>query len=233
MHPHRDLWLWAGAAMTALALACVAVAGGLLAARTNYPFWSSAPMIIAYVCGGLAVVCFAAAIREVPFPFGRTAPVLTQTRQEPSTEERQRTESPAATTPPPLLPQPIFDEAPPELADMSPASLTALLAGRTNAQIHKLMEQHRGKPVRVSGEVEHVQFGTSAPSVRLKTTIPFLLFFDAEGYDAESVLLTLNKGDKIVASGQIHSFEQSTFMEFVAVIVALEKCRLVEARRVS
>jgi hypothetical protein len=134
----------------------------------------------------------------------------------------------------PQTPELIFDEAPPELAGMTTDSLRALLAGRTNAQIHKLMEQHLGKLVRVSGEVEVVDLGVSVASVKLKTPIPLLLFFDTEkGYDPEPVLLTLNEGDKIVASGQIRKFEQSIFMGFVGLIVALDHCRLVEARRVS
>jgi uncharacterized membrane protein len=128
--------------------------------------------------------------------------------------------------------EPIFDQAPPELADMTPASLKELVAHKTHAQLDQLMDQHRGKPVRVSGEVEKVEFGfgASLPSVTLKTPIPFLLFFDAEDYDAKSVLLTLNKGDKIVVSGQIRKFEPSFLMEIVAVIVALDKCKVLDAR---
>ena len=125
--------------------------------------------------------------------------------------------------------KPIFDQAPPELADMSQASLMEIVANKTNAQIDQLMEQHRGQSVRVSGEVERVST-EPIPSVSLKTPIPFLLFFDAEGYDAKPVLLTLSKGDKIVASGQIHKFEQGASGEYVSVIVAIDKCKLLEAR---
>lgn len=84
MRRDRDLWLWAGASLTAFSLTLLAVAGGLLAARDNYPFWGSSPMIAAYASGALALVCFVAAVRDLPFPFGRVeeAPVA----QEPSRE---------------------------------------------------------------------------------------------------------------------------------------------------
>jgi hypothetical protein len=53
--------------------------------------------------------------------------------------------------------QRVFEESPPELADMSPALLTKLFAGKTEAQAAKLLEQHCGKPVRVSGVVQSVE----------------------------------------------------------------------------
>jgi hypothetical protein len=50
----------------------------------------------------------------------------------------------------------VFDEPPPELADLSPASLKEIFAGRRDAQGDKFMEQHVDKSVRVSGEVARV-----------------------------------------------------------------------------
>jgi hypothetical protein len=119
----------------------------------------------------------------------------------------------------------VFDEAPPELADMTAASLKEILAGRTFAQIDKLMEQHVGKSVRVSGEVEYVLFGATFPQVRLRSAVPLQLFFDDDDYDAESPLLTVNEGDTIVVTGRIYKVGGTS--------VDLAKCRLIEARRVS
>lgn len=118
--------------------------------------------------------------------------------------------------------EPIFDEAPPELADMSPASLKELIAGRTDAQSDKLMEQHVGKRVRVSGEVESVTLGR-IPQVQIRSSIALVLFFDAtENYDVEPVLLAINKGDEITVSGQIFKIHEIT--------VSLDYCKLIEAR---
>jgi hypothetical protein len=108
---------------------------------------------------------------------------------------------------------------------MSRASLKELFAGRTDAQVVTLMKQHVGKSVRVSGEIEGVEFG-KIPWVRLKAAVTLQLFFDADDYDVESVLLALNMGDEIVVSGQIWKIR-----EF---LISLDKCKLVEARgRVS
>jgi hypothetical protein len=214
MHSHRDFWLWAGTALTAFALTLLAVAGGLLAARDDYDFWRSAPMLAAYVCGALALFCFGAAVREVPFPFGRTEPLS----QLPQVVKGKAPQRQAVTA------QRVFDEAPPELAEMSPASLKELFAGRTQAQGEKLTEQHVGKPVRVSGEVDSVQ-RRPIPAVTLKSSVLLFLYFDADDYDAEPLLLTLNKGDRIIVSGQVHRFTEAS--------VSLDRCNLIEARRVS
>lgn len=115
----------------------------------------------------------------------------------------------------------VFDEAPPELADMSPTSIKEVFAGRTDAQAAKLMEQHVGKPVRVSGAVEGVEL-ERIPNATLKSVVSVLLFFDADDYDAEPLLLALNKGDKIVASGQVYKIKDG--------VVTLDRCKLLEAR---
>lgn len=67
---HESLWLWAGAAFTAVGAAFIGVAGGLdTASKMPYSFWTSAPMTVAYVTFGLAAGCLACAVRGVPFPF--------------------------------------------------------------------------------------------------------------------------------------------------------------------
>jgi hypothetical protein len=119
-------------------------------------------------------------------------------------------------------PQLVFDEAPPELADMSPASLKELFAGRTDAQGAKLTEQHVGKSVRVSGDVAKVELAT-VNSVTIRAAVTMILFFDN---GAAEQLLALNLGDKVVVSGQIHGLSDG--------FIGLNKCKLVEARgRVS
>jgi hypothetical protein len=59
--------------------------------------------------------------------------------------------------------------------------------------------------------------------VHLKSAVAVLLFFDADDYDAEPLLLTLNQGEQIVASGQIYSIRET--------FVTLDKCKVIEARR--
>jgi hypothetical protein len=117
----------------------------------------------------------------------------------------------------------IFEGAPPELASMTPASLKEARSGRTDAQAQLLMEQHQGKPVRVAGKVENVDFSTAVPSVGLNGVVRHLCFFDpAEDYDPKPTLLALNKGDKIVVSGDTFRFGETS--------VSLDHCRLVEVR---
>jgi hypothetical protein len=83
------------------------------------------------------------------------------------------------------------------------------------------MEQHIGKAVRVSGDVEGVEFGAFR-TVNLKSATTLRLYFDADGYDAEPLLLALSPGDKILVSGQIYRMHEKS--------VSLDKCKLIEAR---
>jgi hypothetical protein len=64
-------WLWTGAALSAYAAAFVAVSGGLAASKNNYPFFTSAPMILAYVFGTGGLGCVVAAVRGAPFPLAK------------------------------------------------------------------------------------------------------------------------------------------------------------------
>ena len=125
--------------------------------------------------------------------------------------------------------QVVFDDAPPELADTSPASLMELFAGRTEAQAATLLKQHRGKAVRVSGEVEDVSVASAyGGNVRLRGRcgISFLLFFDADDKDAErQLLIALNTGDKITVSGLIHEIQAS--------VVSLDNSKLIHVRKRS
>jgi hypothetical protein len=120
--------------------------------------------------------------------------------------------------------QHIFEEAPPELADLSAASLQEIFAGRTHAQADQLMEHHVGKPVRVSGVVESVSLSLRIPQVHLRSAAgPLLqLFFDAEDYDAKPVLLALNAGDNVFVSGQIWKFGDR--------MVSIDRCKVIDVR---
>jgi tRNA_anti-like len=132
--------------------------------------------------------------------------------------------------PEPAAPQLVFDEAPPGLADMTETSLRELFASRTKAQADELLKQHRGEPVRVSGEVGDVDL-TGTPSVHLLSSgIALLLFFDADDYDARPSLLSLHHGDKIVVSGQIHSFTTSTIAGHIGISIGVDKCKLLNTR---
>ncbi|MDQ5822255.1 MAG: hypothetical protein M3540_12520 [Actinomycetota bacterium] len=121
--------------------------------------------------------------------------------------------------------EPIFDEAPPELADMSPASLSQLFEGRsTEIQRRSVFMPHVGKEVRVSGRVASVEGGSVGPMVVIKQPNDFTiaLFFDAE-YNSNPVLLALNHGDNISVSGQI-------FQSLGAHRISLDKCKDIEVR---
>jgi hypothetical protein len=119
--------------------------------------------------------------------------------------------------------QPIFDDAPPELADISPAWLQEFFAGRTEAQAETLLRQHVGTPVRVSGEVESVDLGSSGtvPQVHLRSGSALLLLF-CDDRDAEARLLALNTSDRIVASGKI--------LRILKNVVSLGDCKLIDVR---
>jgi hypothetical protein len=119
-------------------------------------------------------------------------------------------------------PIPIFDEAPPELADISPASLKELFAGRTDLQRTQLMEQHVGKEVRVLGTVEKVEGPRLRSAVIGQPDFHFSLFFDDENYDADPVLLVLNRGDEIAVSGRIFKIGETWG--------ALDRCADIEVR---
>jgi hypothetical protein len=108
------------------------------------------------------------------------------------------------------------------LVNLSADSLAGFFANRTDAQAEKLIEQHLGKPVRVSGAVEKVALGR-IPNVKIKGNVGLFLFFDRdEGYDPDSVLLALNAGDEIAAEGRIWRMSETT--------VTLDHCKLVDAR---
>jgi hypothetical protein len=119
--------------------------------------------------------------------------------------------------------QPIFDQALPELADMSPASLQELFAGRTDAQAETIVKQHVGKPVRVSGVVEGVDLGHSGeiPQVHLRSGAAQLLLF-SDDHDSELAFRALNVGDRIVVSAEIYRIVKN--------LVSLIKCKLIDVR---
>ena len=67
---YESLWLWLGGGFIAVGAALLGVAGGFDAAsKVPYSFWTSVPVIVAYVMFGLSLVCFTCAIREVPIPY--------------------------------------------------------------------------------------------------------------------------------------------------------------------
>jgi hypothetical protein len=67
---YESLWLWLGGGFIAVGAALLGVAGGFDAtSKVAYSFWTSGPVIIAYVMFGLSLACFACAIREVPIPY--------------------------------------------------------------------------------------------------------------------------------------------------------------------
>jgi hypothetical protein len=186
--------------------------------------WSNTAFLICLVVGVIALAAgawiLAAFFLPLPLPKTRREREAFQESAERVTREQTRNAAPPS--PPPdqavVAPQLVFDEAPPELANMSPAFLTELFAGRTDAQGAKLTEQHVGKLVRVSGEVTKVELAT-VNSVTIRAAVTMILFFDDA---AAEQLLALNLGDKVVVSGQIHGLSDG--------FIGLTKCKLVEAR---
>jgi hypothetical protein len=92
---YESLWLWLGGGFIAVGAALLGVAGGFDAAsKVPYSFWTSVPVIVAYVMFGLSLACFTCAIREVPIPY----PISRRSAEQPT--------APAgvSATQPPVLP---------------------------------------------------------------------------------------------------------------------------------
>jgi hypothetical protein len=67
---YESLWLWLGGGFIAVGAALLGVAAGFdSASKVSYSFWTSVPLTIAYIMFGVALACFACAIREVPIPY--------------------------------------------------------------------------------------------------------------------------------------------------------------------
>ena len=71
---HESLWLAASAAFTAVAVALLSVNATFDAGRAHYTFWTSGLMVIVYVTGVLAIVCFAGAMRQWTVPLSGDRP---------------------------------------------------------------------------------------------------------------------------------------------------------------
>ena len=71
---HESLWLAASAAFTAVAVALLSVNATFDADRAHYTFWTSGLMVIVYVTGVLAILCFAGAIRRWTVPLSGDRP---------------------------------------------------------------------------------------------------------------------------------------------------------------
>lgn len=66
----ESIWLALAGGFIAVGAALLAVAGAFDAAsQASYSFWTSVPMIIAYVMFGVSLGCFGCASRDVPIPF--------------------------------------------------------------------------------------------------------------------------------------------------------------------
>lgn len=225
MEEHRGAWSAAGAAVMTLA-GGGAIAWGLAAspAQSGIPQWPLFVFAVIAAVGFYGVL--APLLRWWPWLETDGPDHASEHVSTPSNGLLAIPAAPLVTVERPAIeaPQRIFDEAPPGLADMS--SLKELFAGRTEAQASKLLEQHRGKPVRVSGEVEDVSLASSyRGSVQLvgRARVPFLLFFDVDAEDPEGqLLLGFKTGDKLVVSGVINSIKAN--------LVALDRCKVIDVR---
>jgi hypothetical protein len=213
MQEHRAAW---SAAWGVVAVVFGAGAAALwVALTTGGSWWFLLPAVVCSVIVAVGLYCmFAVLARQWPFNASDEAPEAHAPDPPPLSVTPAQTQDSS---------QPIFDEAPPEFADMTPVSLNARFAGRTEAQRRTLMKQHVGKPVRVSGEIEDVTLASSyGGSVRLrgKSGVSFLLYFDAANKEAErQVLIALNTGDRLVVSGVIH--------EVTTTVVVLDNSKLI------
>jgi hypothetical protein len=63
-------WLWLGGGFIAVAVALLGVAATFdTASKVPYSYWTSVPVIVAYILFGLSLVRLGCASREVPFPY--------------------------------------------------------------------------------------------------------------------------------------------------------------------
>lgn len=163
-------------------------------------------MIVAYVCGGLALACFVAALRGVPFPFGHVA--LPSAPPVPLTEEKEG-----------LLvePQPVA-----ERTDVTAEEVMRLFEGRTALQAKQLLKSYLGAVLRLSGNVETVSESHGLTSVTFMEPYEVFMFFPKAD---EQPLLALHKGDRIEVEGKLQDANVYS--------VVLKDCKLisVEGRR--
>ena len=71
---HESLWLTASGAFTAVAVALLTANATLDAVRPQYAFWTSGLMVLAYVMGVLAIICFVGAMRQWAVPLSGDRP---------------------------------------------------------------------------------------------------------------------------------------------------------------
>ena len=71
---HESLWLAASAAFTAVAVALLGVNATFDACHAHYTFWTSGLMVMVYIAGVLAIVCFAGAMRQWTVPLSGDRP---------------------------------------------------------------------------------------------------------------------------------------------------------------
>jgi hypothetical protein len=220
-HDHDSYWLWVGAAFFALAVALI---GGAIpfdaASKVPYSFWTSAPMIVAYVMFGLAVACLACAARGVPFPL--------------ATGGRDGHDSvlpPAGVAPPAQLAgapeasqrRPSQTEVPEKREmDITPEQLTGFFKGVTDLQGQDRVARYIGGWMTVSGPLRDV--GSISP------TDVLVHFADRSFYSYNDVrmrfrekrwadaLAPKNPGDRLIVRGQIESVDSQT--------VHLDHCEL-------
>lgn len=226
-HPHQPYWLWAGSISCGLGVALVGVNAVLDTARAHYMFWTSLPMILAYVAFALGFTCFGCAIREVRFPWaiGRS-PVR-------GGADRIR---PADTGPPANTSA--YDDvagrdnqgsAPRVFSDKriltydSPKEITALFKSHTSAQAHKLLEPYYNQWLRVEGKLGDVgPWADSFSRVVLRRAFRSpginMHFTDRQVYGNR--LTVLRPGRRVVVVGKITKITASS--------ITITDCELVE-----
>jgi hypothetical protein len=226
MDRSHDAWLWVAGASLVVGVAFLSISAALVAAKppTLHAHWTTTwEAYVAYCLFVVGCLCFVAGVTERRFPLiGRSQPPTavppSPAASSPSLFVTPQTEATEDSR------QPIFDEAPPELAGMTKASLKELLAGRTEAQVKTLMKQHVGKPVRASGKVDDVSLASSYRGhVRLRGESGFLLllFFDLDDEDpGGQLLVAINPGERLVVSGVIHEIQTN--------LVALDNCKVID-----
>jgi tRNA_anti-like len=159
-HPHRPYWLWAGTTMGGVSFAFVGVNGALDATHGHFMFWTSPVMILAYVSMAAALLCFACALRAIPFPFAFDDPRQASSRAwevgrdiSRSAEPGEKADSPSrrseADGAPTLNERRIYVQD-------SPKQLTAIFRSHTSAQAQKLLQPYYDQWLRVEGTLVDV-----------------------------------------------------------------------------
>ncbi len=126
----------------------------------------------------------------------------------------QRASSPSASVPSSV---PAIVKSSPVQGTITPQYLVGLFKGRTELQAQKLVKEHVGTEMTVSGKVRAVEaFIGSRARIRIESDPPISAYFDSDWLER---LSALHVGDQISVTGEVDLVSENS--------LALEKCKIV------